>query len=230
VSEIILKDVTVEYLIYGADSRSIKKSLLHATIGGRLSSKKAIPSITAINKLSLHIKHGDRVGLVGHNGSGKSTLLRVIAGILEPTHGELFVDGRISTLFDINLGMDDHLTGYENIMVRGLLLGHSRNKILLNLDEISDFTGLGEFLNMPLHTYSDGMKLRLAFSVSTAFKPDILLMDEGILAGDADFVDKAVKRLKKLVDGSSIMILATHSEELLSKFCTKRVDLGLNAK
>ncbi len=229
-SEIILKDVTVEYLIYGADSRSIKKSLLHATIGGRLSSKKTIPSITAINKLSLHIKHGDRVGLVGHNGSGKSTLLKVIAGILEPTHGELFVDGRISTLFDINLGMDDYLTGYENIMVRGLLLGHSRSKILLNLDEISDFTGLGEFLNMPLHTYSDGMKLRLAFSVSTAFKPDILLMDEGILAGDADFVDKAVKRLKKLVDDSSIMILATHSEELLSKFCTKRVDLGLNAK
>jgi len=220
----IISNIMVEYPIYDAGNRSFKKTLLRAATGGQLDTKGASPKVIALNNFSTHFRHVDRVGLVGHNGAGKSTLLRVIAGILKPGKGQVTIKGTVSTLFDIGLGMDDHLTGYENIMIRGLLLGVSKKNILRNMDEISAFTELGEYLNFPIHTYSDGMRLRLAFSVSTAFRPDILLMDEGILAGDSGFVKKAEKRLEEYIDSSSILVLATHSEELLGKFCNMTLD------
>tara|TARA_B110000211_G_C14044445_1_gene538262 strand:- start:1086 stop:1766 length:681 start_codon:yes stop_codon:yes gene_type:complete len=225
-SDILISNITVEYPIYDADNRSLKKSLINTATGGRLTTKGELPIVTALQNFSAHIQHGDRIGLTGHNGSGKSTLLRVIAGILKPSKGKVTVNGSVSTLFDIGLGMDDHLTGYENIMIRGLLLGMTKKQILEKTDEIVEFTELGNFLSVPIHTYSDGMRLRLAFSVSTAFQPDILLMDEGILAGDAAFIEKAEKRLDEFVDNSSILILATHSRDLLDRFCTKTIILS----
>jgi ABC-type polysaccharide/polyol phosphate transport system ATPase subunit len=229
-SDILISNITVEYPIYDADNRSLKKSLINTATGGKFTKKGELPIVTALQNFSAHIQHGDRIGLTGHNGSGKSTLLRVIAGILKPSKGKVTVNGSVSTLFDIGLGMDDHLTGYENIMIRGLLLGMTKKQILEKIDEIVEFTELGNFLSVPIHTYSDGMRLRLAFSVSTAFQPDILLMDEGILAGDAAFIEKAEKRLDEFVDNSSILILATHSRDLLDRFCHKEIALTKGRK
>jgi len=229
-SDILISNITVEYPVYDADNRSLKKSLINTATGGKFTNKGELPIVTALQNFSANIQHGDRIGLTGHNGSGKSTLLRVIAGILKPSKGNVTVNGSISTLFDIGLGMDDHLTGYENIMIRGLLLGMTKKQILEKIDEIVEFTELGNFLSVPIHTYSDGMRLRLAFSVSTAFQPDILLMDEGILAGDAEFIEKAEKRLDDFVDNSSILILATHSRDLLDRFCHKEIVLTKGRK
>ena len=229
-SDILISNITVEYPIYDADNRSLKKSLINTATGGKFTKKGELPIVTALQNFSAHIQHGDRIGLTGHNGSGKSTLLRVIAGILKPSKGKVTVNGSVSTLFDIGLGMDDHLTGYENIMIRGLLLGMTKKQILEKIDEIVEFTELGNFLSVPIHTYSDGMRLRLAFSVSTAFQPDILLMDGGILAGDAAFIEKAEKRLDEFVDNSSILILATHSRDLLDRFCHKEIALTKGRK
>lgn len=225
-SDILISNITVEYPIYDADNRSFKKSLINTATGGKFTERGETPLVTALQNFSVHIKHGDRIGLTGHNGSGKSTLLRVIAGILKPSKGSVTVNGSVSTLFDIGLGMDDHLTGYENIMIRGLLLGMTKKQIIEKTDEIAEFTELGNFLSVPIHTYSDGMRLRLAFSVSTAFQPDILLMDEGILAGDAEFIKRAESRLDEFVDNSSILILATHSRDLLDRFCHKEITLS----
>ncbi len=164
-----------------------------------------------------------RIGLVGHNGAGKTTLLRVLGGIYEPNEGRVSIKGSTVPLFDISLGMDPESTGYENIVLRGLYLGLSRSQMRARLDEIAEFTELGDFLNLPIRTYSAGMRMRLAFAVSTSVAPDILLIDEGIGAGDAAFLQKASERLKLFTEQVSIIVLSSHSEALISKMCTKAV-------
>ncbi len=158
---------------------------------------------------------------MGPNGAGKSTLLRVLAGIHEPITGSVESSGRISPLFDIGLGMDDEATGYENIVLRGMLLGYSRSEIKTRVPEVAEFSELGEYLSLPIRSYSDGMKLRLAFSICTAFDPEILLMDEGILAGDAHFITKASRRLEEYIGQSSIFVLASHADDIIERFCDK---------
>ncbi len=219
---IILHDVSVEFPLYQGGSRSLKKALLRAGTGGRLARDAGNRvCIQALDEISLSLRHGDRVGLIGPNGCGKTTLLRVLAGVYEPTGGTVWTEGRISAIFDVGLGFDPDATGYQNILLRGLYMGLRPEVIRSRIPEISEFSELGDYLAMPVRTYSAGMTLRLAFGVATCTDPDILLMDEWVLAGDAQFLDKARRRLEAFVDRSSILVLASHSEAILRQWCDK---------
>lgn len=181
--------------------------------------------VKALRDITLSFKHGDQIGLVGHNGSGKSTLLRLLANIYEPTQGLMAIEGRVSPMLDLMPGIETELTGYENINIRGSLLGLSKNEIRDNMAEITELTGLGDYLNMPIRTYSSGMMVRLAFAISACTQPDILLIDEVFGTGDADFMQRARKKMISLLDKSSIVVMATHSDELIEEFCKKTVVL-----
>lgn len=168
-------------------------------------------TVHAIKDMNLEIKEGERVTIIGHNGAGKSTFLKMISGIYPPTSGTLQVQGRISSMFELATGFEMEQSGFDNIYLRGLMLGESPKQIKEKMREIAEFSELGEFLNMPVKYYSSGMFVRLAFSVSTAIKPEILLLDEVVGAGDAAFIAKANKRMKELMASSRIMVLVTHS-------------------
>ncbi len=223
-SSITLSDVSVAFPIYGASSRSLKNRVVSLGTGGRVgrgTDNRVV--IQALDSLNLSIRHGDRVALLGHNGAGKSTLLKVLAGIYEPQAGRVRVEGKVAPVFNLSLGLDPDSTGFENIRLRGLYLGLNRREIEARTDEIAEFTGLGEFLNMPLRTYSAGMQTRLAFAVSTSIDPDILLLDESVGAGDADFAKRAKARIRELIERSGILVFATHSVEMADRFCNKAV-------
>lgn len=219
-----LTNVSVEFPVYSGTSRSLKNSLMHFGTGGRIGfGTNDRVCVKALTDLTLNIEHGDRIGLVGHNGAGKSTLLRVLAGVYEPTAGHVVRDGHLASLFNISLGFDVESTGYENIKLRGLLLGMTKQEIHDRMDEIADFTDLGDYLAMPVRTYSSGMMLRLAFAVCTSIEPEILLMDEWIGVGDAAFMEKAERRLRALVERSGILVIASHSSDLIRRTCSKAV-------
>ncbi len=221
---ITCENVSVDYPLYGAGSRSLKKTLMRMGSGGRISRDAGDRvCVQALRDVSLHIDHGERVGIIGSNGAGKTTLLRVLAGIYEPTRGVVRHEGHISPLFDATLGMDTEATGYENIVLQGLFLGLSPREIRDRTDEIAEFTELGDYLSVPVRTYSTGMMLRLAFAVSTCIDPDILLMDEWIGVGDAHFLEKAERRMERLVDHSRILVIASHSDALIKRLCNKVV-------
>ena len=215
-----LSNVSVEIPIYNAGSRSLKSNVIAAATGGKIkSSDNKRVSIQAIDDLTLHFDHGSRVGLIGHNGAGKSTLLRVIARIYEPTAGRVDVEGEVATMFDIGFGMDPEATGLQNIVSRGMILGMGRKRIEQQVAAIGQATGLGDFLEMPLRTYSSGMATRLAFAISTSITPDILLIDEGIGAGDAAFMSEAKVRLRDFIESAGILVMASHSSDLLRAWC-----------
>lgn len=223
-ARIRLNRVSVQFPIYNASTRSLKKSLMHRTTGGRIGRDAGHGIyIEALNDVTLTFEHGDRVGLVGANGAGKTTLLRLLAGIYEPTLGTIHREGWVAPLFDIALGIDPEATGYDNILIRGAFLGLRRQDVRARMDEIAAFTELGDYLAMPVRTYSSGMQLRLAFAVSTCVQPEIALMDEWIGVGDATFVEKAERRLTELVGGAGILVLASHNASLLERTCTKGV-------
>lgn len=213
-----LENVCVDFPIFNSSSRSLTNSLVSAATGGRITAdKQGLVSIRALADINLELKSGDRLGIVGHNGSGKSTLLRVLAGIYEPTAGKIERQGSIASLVDIGLGISPENTGKENIYLRGQLMGLSSKQIANKLDEIVDFSELGDFINLPVRTYSSGMLLRLAFAVSTSITADILIMDEWLSVGDGAFAERAERRLTKLVDNSEILIIASHSKTLIEK-------------
>ena len=216
-----LEGVAVEFPVFGANARSLKNSLLSKGTGGRIGRGAGGGGYTvrALRDVTIALERGDRVGLVGANGAGKTTLLRVLAGVYRPTHGAVRRRGRVAPLFDIALGIDPEATGHENIVMRGMLLGLSRAEIRERAGEIGEFTELGGYLAMPVHTYSAGMRLRLAFAVCTCIEPEILLMDEWIGVGDAAFIDKAERRLREFVDRAGILVLASHAPGLLERVC-----------
>jgi lipopolysaccharide transport system ATP-binding protein len=219
---ISVTDLTIRFPVYGVDAKSLKKHLARVTVGGRLGSSMAgATEVTAISNLNLELKAGDRLGLIGHNGSGKTTLLRALSGAYEPDEGTIDVHGRIAALLNLGLGIDPSATGYDNIRLRGRIAGLSAKEIDERMDEIAEFTGLGPFLAMPVKTYSAGMQARLAFSAATAVEADVLLMDEWISVGDADFQKLAHKRLLNLVERAGILVLATHDVDLLRLYCNK---------
>ena len=168
-------------------------------------------TVHAIRNMTLNIKDGERVSIIGHNGAGKSTFLKMISGIYPPTSGELEVEGKISSMFELATGFEMELNGWDNIYLRGLMLGETPNSIKAKMTEIAEFSELGDFLNMPVKYYSSGMFVRLAFSISTAIEPDILLLDEVVGAGDAAFIAKANQRMKSMMNTAKIMVLVTHS-------------------
>jgi ABC-2 type transport system ATP-binding protein len=221
-SEIILKNVSLDFPIYGANTRSLKKRLLRATTGGLIKqTDSAVITIRALNNINIHIEHGDRVGLIGHNGAGKSTLLKVLTGIYEPMMGTMKVDGKVTALLNVMLGLDPESTGLENIFMCGVLNGLTFKAIEAHTKAIADFTDLGDYLSMPIRTYSSGMQLRLAFAIATSIEPEILIMDEVVGVGDAQFMHKAQTRLDNLIKNSKIMVVATHSEEIIKNICNK---------
>jgi lipopolysaccharide transport system ATP-binding protein len=215
-------DIVVEFPIYGGSNRSLKKIIMRTATGGILAhDSKDRVTVRALDNISFDFKEGDRVGLLGHNGAGKSTMLRLLAGIYEPSQGYIEIRGSISSMLNISLGMDYEATGMENIFLRGHIMGVPPKKMRLLIDEIADFTELGDYLHLPLRTYSSGMAMRLAFAVSTTVEADIILMDEWLSVGDADFVGKAKVRLDKLVSKSKLLVLASHSRSLIESQCNK---------
>ncbi|WJF90107.1 ABC transporter ATP-binding protein [Paraburkholderia bonniea] len=220
---ISLSNVSVSLPIYNARGRALKAELLRRTVGGDLG-KSVDPQVVVINALddvSVTLEHGDRVALVGRNGSGKTTLLRVLAGIYPPTKGKVLIDGRVSALTDMSMGMDMEATGYENVLLRAVVMGLSSKEADSLIPDIEEFTELGEYLRLPIRTYSAGMMLRLIFGISTAVQPEILLLDEMVGAGDAAFVAKARARIEGLIQKASIMVLASHDDHLVKNLCTK---------
>jgi ABC-type polysaccharide/polyol phosphate transport system ATPase subunit len=179
--------------------------------------------VRALENVSLKLGHGDRLGILGHNGAGKSTLLRVLAGVYVPVGGRVVSEGRVSPLFNTSPGLDLDDTGYENIVTCGLLLGMSRQEIARKTPDIAEFSELGDYLNLPVRAYSTGMVTRLGFAIATAIDPEILLLDEGLGAGDARFADRAKRRVDALIERTSILVLASHSETLIRSLCNRAV-------
>ncbi|WP_316167216.1 MULTISPECIES: ABC transporter ATP-binding protein [unclassified Bradyrhizobium] len=229
-SSVTFEHVSIEFPIYSAHGRSVKRSMLQYTTGGRIgvgSDQRIV--VSSVNDVSLMAEHGERIGLIGHNGAGKSTMLRAVSGVYEPVRGSITVCGRVASLIDLTLGMDLEASGYENIRIRCMLLGLSSEEIAHQIDGIAEVTELGDFLEMPIRTYSSGMMLRLAFAISTSITPDILLMDEWIGAGDASFMKKAQARLQDLLGRTGILFIASHSEEIVKNNCTRAIWLEKGA-
>jgi lipopolysaccharide transport system ATP-binding protein len=176
-----------------------------------------------MEEVSFEVHDGERVALLGHNGAGKSTLLRAISGVYEPVLGTIEISGSVGSLIDLGLGINAEATGKENVFIRGALLGLSKKDIRHLYDRIVNFSELGDFINMPVRTYSTGMLLRLAFSISTLIRPDILIMDEWLSVGDESFKNKAEERLIELISSSKILVIASHSRELVEKICTRAI-------
>jgi ABC-type polysaccharide/polyol phosphate transport system ATPase subunit len=222
-ARVVLENVRVDFPIYGTQ-RNLRKILLDRAAGGLIQhqgKKQDRVVVEALVGVSMTLEDGDRVGLIGHNGSGKSTLLKVLAGIYEPIEGRLLVEGRVTPLFDMMPGLDAEDSGYENIITCGLLLGLSRDEIESKIPDVEEFCELGEYLALPVRTYSAGMMTRLGFALVTALDPGVLLMDEGIGAGDARFAERAEKRLNEFVGRSQIVVLASHSHAMIKSICNK---------
>lgn len=221
-AQIDIREVSVEFPIYNIRSRSFKNQFLRLATGGTIARDAHRHIVVkSLNHISLSLRHGDRVGLIGHNGAGKSTLLKLISNIYEPSRGQMRVDGAVSSLLNIMQGIEAEFTGYENINIRGTILGLTKKEIQDKTDDIVELTGLGDYLAMPVRTYSSGMMVRLAFAISTSINPDILLIDEVFGAGDADFMQRARSKMVSLLNQSSIVVLASHADNLINEFCNK---------
>ena len=220
-----LNNVSVRFPIYDAKHRSIKHKVLKADTGGAIIESGNLVEIEALKNVTLEIEEGERVALIGHNGSGKTTLLRVLAGVYAPITGTVLVKGQITSLLNVTLGMDFEATGLENIYIRGLFMGLKPKAIRLLVDEIVGFSELGSFIDMPVRTYSSGMVLRLAFSISTSIKPEILLMDEWISVGDSDFKERAEERLMSFVNQAGILVMATHDNAMAKRLCFRELTI-----
>ncbi|MEN3930566.1 ABC transporter ATP-binding protein [Microvirga sp. W0021] len=222
-ASITLKNASVEFPIFNARGRSLRNNLIRR-VGGNISPDNSdVVTVQALRNISITLNPGDRLALVGHNGAGKSTLLRVFSGAYEPSSGEAIIDGKVSSLLDITMGMDPELTGAENIILRGVFTGMKMSEAKAIIPEIAEFSELGDYLNLPMRTYSSGMTLRIAFGVSTVRPPDILLLDELISVGDAEFAKKARKRIEDMMEKASILVLASHDPKTLRQYCNRAV-------
>ena len=224
-ARINLKNVIVDYPIANAASRSLQLRL-YQSLGGKLTSHHKTVVVRALDGVDLALGDGDRLGIIGHNGSGKTTLLRVLAGVYLPGQGSATIEGSISSFTDLTLGMDPESTGWENIIFRCAFMGMSFGEAKRLSPAIAEFSGLGEYLNLPTRTYSSGMFLRLAFAISTSVHPEILIMDEMISAGDSEFIEKAKCRLLEIVDKANILALASHDMKVVQTVCNKVVWLA----
>lgn len=219
-----LNNISVDIPIFNSQGRSLKKTVMGLATGGKIGlTEKGKTIVRSLDKINLNIRPTERIGLVGHNGAGKSTLLRVLGKVYEPTEGTAEIVGTIGSLIDISLGIDTEATGIENIYLRAALLGIPKKVIDRDLDSIVDFSELGSFIEMPVRTYSTGMHMRLAFSVSTMISPDILLMDEWLSVGDQGFQKKAEQRLNSLIERSNVLVIASHSRQLIERCCTRAI-------
>ena len=219
-----LRNVSVEFPIYSGGSRSLKKLLFNTTTVGNLGrDARDRVTVLALSDLSLDIRHGERLAIIGANGAGKSTLLKVLAGIYAPTGGQMHAEGRVSALLTASVGLNPDATGRENIVTRGMYMDVHPRDMRARVEEIAAFTDLGYYIDMPVRTYSSGMMVRLCFAVATSLRPEILLMDEWLAAGDAGFLAKARQRMEEFVSATSILVLASHSLSLLREWCNRAI-------
>lgn len=224
-ASLVLENVTIDFPIYGSQ-KTFRHALFEKTTGGfirREGSNNQRVTVRALENISLNLSHGDRLGMIGHNGAGKSTLLRVCAGVYEPTYGKVSINGKVSPLFSTSPGLDGDDTGYENIQTCGMFLGMTPEEIVRKTPEIEQFSELGDYLSLPVRTYSTGMLVRLGFGIATSIDPEILLLDEGLGAGDARFAERANRRVDALVARASILVLASHSDALIKTMCNKAI-------
>jgi len=222
-ASISLSNASVEIPVFAVGNNSLKTILLRKAVGGRFARAGSNLIVNALNNLNIEIRDGERIGLVGQNGAGKTTLLRVLAGVYPPTSGAVQVIGRVSPMFDISLGMSVDSTGIENVRVCGMLWGLSRAEIADGIEDIIEFTELGDYLNIPVRTYSAGMLLRLSFAIATLRQPEILLIDEIIGVGDASFMAKAKARLDRIASRAQILVVSSHLDDIIRDLCEKAI-------
>lgn len=217
-------NVSIDFPIFNSTGRSLTSNILSVATGGKLDADaKGHALVKALQNISFSFQEGDRVALLGHNGAGKSTMLRALGRVYKPTKGKAEIVGDVSSLIDIGLGINPEATGRENVFIRGQLLGLTKKLISEKYREIVEFSELGDFMDVPVRTYSSGMHLRLAFAVSTVVRPEILLMDEWLSVGDAGFQVKAENRLLSLVADTKILVIATHSRDLVESVCNRAI-------
>jgi ABC-type polysaccharide/polyol phosphate transport system ATPase subunit len=223
-AKIELRNAYVKFPVFSPKERSIKTAIKHKLVGGALHfEKEKAVYVEALNNISMRLGDGVRLGIMGHNGSGKTTLLRLLAGIYEPTEGSITRSGSVYSVTDMLMGMDPEESGYDNIIMRGIFMGLTHKQAKSLIPDVEEFTELGEFLSMPVRTYSTGMMLRLAFAISTSVQSDILIMDEMIGAGDAAFMEKALKRTEEFLKKTSILIIASHNPQTVLQFCNAAI-------
>ena len=220
-ARIRIENVSVDFPLFHGSARSLKKTVIAAASGRLGEDKRQRMVVQALRDVDIDLQSGDRLGLVGTNGAGKTTLLRAIAGIYEPVAGRIRIEGSLNALLDPQLGMNMELTGRENIMLRGLYNGFSKAQVRVLEEDVQDFAELGEFLDLPVRFYSSGMVVRLGFALATAIRPQVLLMDEWFLAGDANFMAKARARLERIVRGAEILVLSSHLSTAVLEWCTR---------
>lgn len=219
-------DCSVQLPIYGTNNRSMKGMIMSAVTGGRVApTSRNVTVVDSLKDVSFQLREGDKLGLVGHNGAGKTTLLKTLAGVYEPTSGYVRSQGRVANLLDVTMGMDFEATGIENIRLKGLLHGLPSHEIARKIPEICEFSGLGPYVNMPVRVYSSGMMVRLAFAIATSFDAEILLMDEWLGVGDAEFNARAQQRLAEIVNKASILVLASHNQDIIAANCNRIMHL-----
>jgi lipopolysaccharide transport system ATP-binding protein len=221
VTRLIVDNVSISFPLYHGESRSLKKTVFAAASGRLGEDSKHRLTVEALKNITFSLHSGDRVGFIGSNGAGKTTLLRALAGIYEPIAGSITIEGAITALLDASQGLNMDLTGYENIRLRALFSGYPESKIKQLQADVAAFAGLDQFLELPVRTYSSGMVIRLGFALATSIKPEILLMDEWLLAGDASFMDKAKHRLETVVRGAEILVLSSHNTDIILRWCNR---------
>lgn len=224
-AKIIANDLSVIYPVMDITGRSLRKDLVRMSVGGAIVNREGEVFVNALENVTFEINEGERVGLIGHNGAGKTTLLKSMAGIYEPVSGSIKAEGFAFPMFDISLGVDVDASGYDNIRMLGLFLGLSREAIDKMIRDVEEFTQLGDYMAMPVRTYSQGMHVRLIFAVATSLTPDIILMDEMIGAGDAAFFKRARQRMMQFISRAGILVLASHSEGILREWCNRVIVL-----
>jgi lipopolysaccharide transport system ATP-binding protein len=220
-AEIDVRGVNLDFPLYHGNARSLKRTVFSSMSGRMANDQRHRVVVQALRDISFALTSGDRLGLVGTNGAGKTTLLRTLAGIYEPVVGRVRVRGTLNALLDPQLGMNQDMTGRENIMLRGLYGGLDRAAIQRLADDVCAFAELDDFIDLPVRIYSSGMVVRLGFALATAIKPQVLLMDEWFLAGDAGFMEKARGRLEDMVRGAEILVLSSHRAHLILDWCTR---------
>ena len=218
-----LKNVSIDLPVYGIEKQALKKKLVHLATGGLIAkNENKIVTVKALDSISLTFCEGVKVGLIGHNGAGKTTLLRVLSGIYEPTAGEVYVRGKVTSLLDIMFGVNEESTGYDNIFLKGILQGLTGQQIREKQKSVADFTQLGSYLDMPVRTYSSGMKIRLGFAMATILiDPQISLLDEVLGVGDGLFQQKTKQHIRQVINNSSIVFLASHDLSIIREICSR---------
>ncbi|CAH0438854.1 MULTISPECIES: ABC transporter ATP-binding protein [Clostridium] len=213
-----VENVSMTYKMTYDKIKSLKEYIM-TFLKGNLKYEK----FNALSNVSFEVKKGEVVGIIGKNGAGKSTILKVISGILKPTSGRVVVNGNIVPMLELGSGFDYDLTGRENIFLNGAILGYSKEFLAMKYDEIVEFSELGKFIDVPIRNYSSGMLMRLAFSIATVVNPEILIVDEILAVGDANFQEKSKARMLELMEGGTTVLFVSHSLEQIRELCSKVV-------